>query len=534
MTRHRFGGSADYVISLGTSNVATLQPSTTVTCWNAASGGTQYTDLTQTDGSTALPTLTTDATGAVPEFYGPDGVRSLYLDANGGSGPRRRTLATDIGEDLTTAETAYVPKSTVTSVGDLIVGSGSGTVTRLGTGQSGQLLIADPLVATRARWSPAWRRRDLPDPLLADTISSEIPTVTITQQSTSTISGAQALIGPSDSRFSYLGAGSFQFGSGTPDSSYYWSTSRYPNTVASGQFNYSVEFGTDASVFELKLKYQSSTASAYRLTVNGRKVTDNPVAFTSTTVGNSQVLKLDFGSAAHRQIRIDLATLPFGGIFLPAAATIWRIPSRGGRLGVLGDSITDGSTYNVGGGIGTWLYRAARRLGVTDVWDQSRGGTGYVTAGSYATLANRVALDITPYSFDRLIVFAGYNDNATDQTALGVAAASLYTTLLALSPAPEITVIGCWSPTGSPGASITNTDATLKTAATAAGIPFISPITGAVYNGAGTLLETQGAWITTANASTYVNTTDNVHPNDAGHAYLARRITAALAALMPA
>ncbi|MEV2277881.1 SGNH/GDSL hydrolase family protein [Nocardiopsis sp. NPDC049922] len=107
MARHRFGGTADYVITLGTDNAATLQPASTVTCWNQSTGGMQYTDLTDIDGSTPIPggELTADAVGAVPEFYGPDGVRSLYLDANSGAGPRRRALAIDIGEDLTTTET---------------------------------------------------------------------------------------------------------------------------------------------------------------------------------------------------------------------------------------------------------------------------------------------------------------------------------------------------------------------------------------------------------------------------------------------
>ncbi|MDX2681114.1 hypothetical protein [Streptomyces soliscabiei] len=96
MARYRFGGIADYVISVGTGNAATLQPSTTVTCWNADVGGTQYTDLTDTDGTTPLASLVSDSNGAVPEFYGPDGVTEMYLDANAGSGPRRRTLATNL------------------------------------------------------------------------------------------------------------------------------------------------------------------------------------------------------------------------------------------------------------------------------------------------------------------------------------------------------------------------------------------------------------------------------------------------------
>jgi lysophospholipase L1-like esterase len=106
MARHRFGGIADYVITLGTDNAATLQPGTIVTAWNSASGGTQYTDLVDTDGTTSIPggELIADAVGAVPEFFGPDDVRSIYLDANAGAGPRRRALAVDVGEDLAAVE----------------------------------------------------------------------------------------------------------------------------------------------------------------------------------------------------------------------------------------------------------------------------------------------------------------------------------------------------------------------------------------------------------------------------------------------
>ncbi|MFD1657006.1 hypothetical protein ACFSL4_01830 [Streptomyces caeni] len=98
MARYRFGGVADYVISVGTGNAATLVPGASVTYWNAASGGTQYTDLTDIDGVTPIAggILTADVYGAAPEFYGPDGVTEMYPDANGGAGPRRRTVTTDI------------------------------------------------------------------------------------------------------------------------------------------------------------------------------------------------------------------------------------------------------------------------------------------------------------------------------------------------------------------------------------------------------------------------------------------------------
>ena len=112
MARHRFGSSADYVVSLGSSNVATLEPDAPLTWWNTASGGTQYTDLTQLDGTTPLAggIVTTDEHGAVPEFLGPDGVTVLYADGSGGSGPRRAVVATDLGADIAVVSTEiYTP-----------------------------------------------------------------------------------------------------------------------------------------------------------------------------------------------------------------------------------------------------------------------------------------------------------------------------------------------------------------------------------------------------------------------------------------
>ncbi|MEW2635929.1 SGNH/GDSL hydrolase family protein [Streptomyces sp. NPDC048389] len=541
MARHRFGGIADYVISLGADDAATLEPSTTVTAWNAASDGTQYTDLVETDGATPITTLTTDANGALPEFFGPDGVRSMYLDANGGAGPRRRTVATDLGDDLTTVENdlsaltgTALTTDAITTAGDLLAGTGVTTVARVGVASDGMTLVADSLQTTKMRWSSAWRRRDLPDPVLAETLTDDTPTIQVNgPQSTSSIPSAQAKLTPDTGPFLYLGAGDFEFGSTFPDTELYRPTSRYPNTYSSGQSNWAVEFMTDASTFGIQFKYMSS-ATKYRLTVDGRKVTDLPQLTGASSEGSRHELQVTFATAKPRRIRFDVTTFPFGGLFLGPGATAWKPTSRGGRLGVLGDSISGGSDENAGSGIGSWFYRAARMLGCTDAWNQSRGGTGYITPGSYTTFGNRVAGDIDPYSFDRLIVWGGYNDSGGDQGAIGTAAEALFDSLKAAAvPGCDIYVLGCWSPLGSPTATLTNTDATLKAAALAEGLPFISPITGSVYDAAGTLLDTQGAWITTANATGYIGG-DGVHPNDSGHAYLARRIVEALKVLMPA
>jgi lysophospholipase L1-like esterase len=408
-------------------------------------------------------------------------------------------------------------------------------------------LVAD---GTTAGITNPWRRRHLPDPVVADSLySGTAPTISTAQTSTPTsgyikyapagvtLSGSD-VTGP----FTYLGAGNVTVGTGTPDSTYVLPTSRYPNTrgnLTSSQAVWTVEFGTDAQTFQLRFNYQ--TAGMYRLSIDGRKVSDLMQSVAGTTAGSTHLMTVDLGSAVPRVIRLDFYTVPFGGVYLPPGATMWSTVRRADRFMAFGDSLSDGSAINTGGGAGTWVHRAARFLGSNDVWDEARGGTGYITAGSYATLANRVTADVIAWTPNRLVVWAGYNDNTGSQSAIATAAASLYSTIKAGLPSCEVYIIGCWSPTGSPASSITNTDTTLRTAAAAAGYPFISPITGGCYDSTGTLVATHGAWITgtgrvgattgSGNADIYIGT-DAVHPTDAGHVYLARRITAAIRELM--
>ncbi|WKV74210.1 SGNH/GDSL hydrolase family protein [Streptomyces sp. PCS3-D2] len=338
--------------------------------------------------------------------------------------------------------------------------------------------------------------------------------------------------------FSYLGAGGFQIGSGTPDSTYVLPTTRYPNTrgvLSSSQSIWSVEFGTDATAFQLRFNWQ--TGGSYRLWVDGRRMTDLMQSLGGTTPGNTHMLTVTLGAAQPRVIRLDFSVAPFGGIFLPPGATMWKPPAPSGRIMVLGDSIPGGSSMNTAGGAGTFFPRAARALGYTDAWNEALGSTGYITAGSTATLGTRAPIDVIPHNPDTLLIFAGYNDSAGSQPAISAAAASLYSAVTAGLPAARIYILGCWAPTGSPGASLTTTDETLRLAAAAAGLPFISPITGAVYDAAGALVATHGPWVTgtgrvgaptgSGNADLYIGT-DATHPTDAGHKYLASRVVSAI------
>lgn len=76
--RHLFGGStSDYAMER-VGNQLLLRPGVTGTVWDAVTGGTQLTDLTDTTGL-PVTTVVAAADGAVG-FYGPDGVTACFLD----------------------------------------------------------------------------------------------------------------------------------------------------------------------------------------------------------------------------------------------------------------------------------------------------------------------------------------------------------------------------------------------------------------------------------------------------------------------
>lgn len=113
MTRHTFGGGiADFVVAPGDAASAgdidgfltLLVPGADITFWDALEAGTQYENLLDTLGTPAS-SIIADSYGAIPGFSGPDDttVMAMYADANGGDGPRRLIIATDLPAALAAA-----------------------------------------------------------------------------------------------------------------------------------------------------------------------------------------------------------------------------------------------------------------------------------------------------------------------------------------------------------------------------------------------------------------------------------------------
>jgi hypothetical protein len=109
--RHPFGGAATTVLV----DDQGVDAATAVHLYLAPIGGTEVTDLVQTDGVTVIPpgTLASDNTGTVRapdggEFLGPDGVSRLWFDAGRG---RVLVLANDLDQriDVLEATVAALP-----------------------------------------------------------------------------------------------------------------------------------------------------------------------------------------------------------------------------------------------------------------------------------------------------------------------------------------------------------------------------------------------------------------------------------------
>ncbi|MFE6903778.1 hypothetical protein ACFVFJ_44355 [Streptomyces sp. NPDC057717] len=84
MARSMFGaGVADFVVT-PSDGLWAVGAGATVTFWDSADAGTQYTDLLDAS-STPITSVTADEFGALPRFSGPDGVTGMWADGGGTS-----------------------------------------------------------------------------------------------------------------------------------------------------------------------------------------------------------------------------------------------------------------------------------------------------------------------------------------------------------------------------------------------------------------------------------------------------------------
>jgi len=149
------------------------------------------------------------------------------------------------------------------------------------------------------------------------------------------------------------------------------------------------------------------------------------------------------------------------------------------------------------------------------------GGTGFVASGAthepFKVLFERqLAWRPAP---DMVIVAGGHNDRMYAPAKVAAAAQALLTKITQLWPNSRLVLVGPMWGSGAPDASVLEIRDALGAVARTLKIPFIDPLAG--------------KWITgdranhLGNAGRYI-VRDGVHPNVAGHQYIATRLVAEL------
>ena len=215
-----------------------------------------------------------------------------------------------------------------------------------------------------------------------------------------------------------------------------------------------------------------------------------------------------------------LATVVVAGAVAAGMVTVhpttqqrYQMVARGtpiDHVAVIGDSYTTG-TDEGGWGSNTWTNRTwltLARQGVQVLPEvASEGRAGYVVRGDHGSvfedLTNRAV-----HPDDALVVFFGSrNDQGVDAMQMAGMAHDTFDLARRIAPSAKLLVIGPPWPTADPPFDVLYIRDTLNSQADWAGATFIDPIREGWFVGRPDLIGPDG-----------------VHPNDAGHAYMAEKI----------
>ena len=246
---------------------------------------------------------------------------------------------------------------------------------------------------------------------------------------------------------------------------------------------------------------------------------DDVIGTTDTNTPNDATLRyrlLDFGKENVGRLRFRLNH--YRGLRIEPNSTIESVPTpKGPRAIFLGDSYTEGAGGSMQGG---YVVFAGIAAGL-DAWASGVGGTGIVSDGGGVNgktkFRDRASTDVIPFNPDVVVIAGGLNDGdlAYERRTLSEYRAEYDRLIEAIKsglPAAKIVVLGPFCPQtpSSYSSGLTTLRDVNQAAARAEGLPFIDVF-----------------YFTDANKSKYISD-DNVHPNNAGHEYLGKRLGAEL------
>jgi lysophospholipase L1-like esterase len=188
-------------------------------------------------------------------------------------------------------------------------------------------------------------------------------------------------------------------------------------------------------------------------------------------------------------------------------------------VAVIGDSYTTGTNEGGQGPRGwaarTWQTLARQGLQVAP-YVVSEGGAGYGVRGNHGSVfSDLTARAVRPN--DALVVFFGSrNDQGVDPSVLTEMSQNAFDLARRTAPSARLLVIGPPWPTADVPDSVLQVRDILNASARAEGATFVDPIAERWFVGRPDLIGPDG-----------------VHPNDAGHAYLANMIAPLIGGQLP-
>jgi lysophospholipase L1-like esterase len=214
--------------------------------------------------------------------------------------------------------------------------------------------------------------------------------------------------------------------------------------------------------------------------------------------------------------------LLIGLVSAPAAPVELHLASRDkplSRVAVIGDSYTTGGDEG-GRGPNGWTARSWQVLAgqgfLINPDVAAEGGAGYGIRGNHGSVFGDLAPRVVRPDDSLVVFFGSRNDQDVDPQAFAGAAHDCFAFARRTAPSARLLVIGPpWPTADVPGSVLQIRDA-LYGQARAAGATWIDPIAERWFVGRPDLIGGDG-----------------VHPNDAGHAYMADKIAPLIAAQLP-
>jgi lysophospholipase L1-like esterase len=282
-----------------------------------------------------------------------------------------------------------------------------------------------------------------------------------------------------------------------------------------GSNEYFIEFATDAQIFEV-VYHGNGSNSANRVKVNGRYIRSETVE--APNDGGFYVSRVTLPDRQMRNVRVEAVAMNFYGVNIASTDTI-QAPSQSDALRAifLGDSITEGTSGVAGvNPFEVYASRTAQSLGWEALYRSGVGSTGYLAApGGRLKLRDRLTTDVYSLNPEVIVIAAGINDPLD---GLRAEAEALFSEIQSRLPATQIFVVGPWGPGGYAGQSAKAGDIR----AAVGSRPNFTYIDNSTWQtGNGNVANPNGS----GNGDQYVGP-DGVHPTQAGHTYLATRLTA--------